>query len=142
LRKKNLPRGLGTAETSKSQSPKNPMPFQGELVAKREMFQGPLPHPSTLEAYNKIEPTASERIFNEFEENSAHIRETEKMMLNATVSEAKRGQWMAFVITIVLIALTSYLLYLDKNIAAFFSGLASAAILVKAFFANLNGSGK
>ena len=52
-------------------------------VARVETFQGPIPPPSVLEAYEKILPGAAERILKMAENQSTHRQEIEKIVVRS-----------------------------------------------------------
>lgn len=74
-----------------------------------ESYEGPTPHPDTLDRYEKLWPGAAELIFHEFEAQSQHRRQLEKRMVTGNERRATTGQWMAFIIAIAFLAAAVYL---------------------------------
>lgn len=58
---------------------------------KTETYSGPLPHPSILQGYKQIEPDFPMKVVNEWERNSAHIREQEQKELDLQIKKELRG---------------------------------------------------
>ena len=56
-----------------------------------ETYSGPLPHPSILQGYKQIEPDFPMKVVNEWERNSAHIREQEQKELDLQIKKELRG---------------------------------------------------
>ena len=54
---------------------------------KTETYSGPLPHPSILQGYKQIEPDFPMKVVNEWERNSAHIREQEQKELDLQIKK-------------------------------------------------------
>lgn len=78
-------------------------------------YTGPLPPPEMLKGFAEVYPESVKLIFDEFEKNSAHVRELEQSKLQSEVEIAKRGQWMAFVIGIFLFCLAGYAVFVGAN---------------------------
>ncbi len=97
------------------------------------VYQGPIPLPSIMEGYKKIDPSFPERIMKEFETNSAHIRKAEERAQLAEIEKDKRGQWMAFVLTILLLVVIFFSLYLGNMTFAGIGGLVFIAWIIKSF---------
>lgn len=89
---------------------KTPVSIKGAVSA---TYEGPLPPPDILRGFAEIYPDSVQLIFDEFEKNSDHVRQMEKNKLQVEAEIAKRGQWMAFVIGIVLMGLAGYAAYID-----------------------------
>ncbi len=88
----------------------NTVSFKGTVSA---TYEGPLPTPEILEGFKAVHPRSVELIFTEFEKNSIHIREMEKRKLEAETEIAKRGQWMAFIMGILLFLLAGLAVYIN-----------------------------
>lgn len=76
----------------------------GNLLA-AEHYEGPLPHPQILAQYNAIVPGSAQAIIEDFQNNTAAIRDLKKMELEAAISRDKRGQWMAFWLGILVLGI-------------------------------------
>lgn len=57
---------------------------------------GPLPHPSTLRAYQELVPDAPERFFSMLERDQAHEHKQEDHMVAGSERRADRGQLLGF----------------------------------------------
>lgn len=78
--------------------------IQSIQAIRQESFSGPLPHPDILLGYENISSGFAERIMSMAEEQQRHRFECDKKLIKGTISESKRGQWMAFVIAILFLA--------------------------------------
>ena len=94
-------------------------------------FSSPLPPPQVLQGYGNIDETYPERIFKDFETNSAHVREQEKIALQAQIADAKRGQWMSFLLILIGISATVFMTLQDKDAAAIGAALTTATMIYK-----------
>ena len=100
---------------------------------KTETYSGPLPHPSILQGYKQIEPDFPMKVVNEWERNSAQIREQEQKELDLQIKKELRGQWMAFIVSVLSLSIV-LVSVLTGNIAfAGVSALAVFALIAKAF---------
>ena len=109
---------------------------QGEVIS--TSYTGPIPPPAILKGYAAIKKDLPDRIFKEFEKNSEHMRKQDARALEAQIAEKQRGQWMAFVISILLLAVVLYSLYIGNYIFAGSSGLAYLAFLGMSFLSRTN----
>lgn len=75
-----------------------------------EQFQGPLPSPSHLRQYESIKPGAADFIFELTRKTLDHDIEFENRMLKSTNRRFACAQWMAFIITLILIAVATLLI--------------------------------
>lgn len=64
--------------------------MQVQSEVKTQTFSGPIPPPQVLEQYNKIVPNAAERILKMAEDESAHRRSQDIMILNANMTAQAR----------------------------------------------------
>lgn len=76
----------------------------GNLLA-AEHYEVPLPHPQILAQYNAVVPGSAQAIIEDFQNNTAAIRDLKKMELEAAISRDKRGQWMAFWLGILVLGI-------------------------------------
>lgn len=67
-------------------------------------FSGPLPHPDILREYEALCPGSARKIINHAIGQSSHRMESEKAYILSQIRKELRGQWMAFVLVIVLIS--------------------------------------
>jgi uncharacterized membrane protein len=54
-----------------------------EVSSVQYSYSGPLPHPDILQQYDRIVPNGAERIFAQFESQSAHRRMIEAKVINS-----------------------------------------------------------
>lgn len=99
-------------------------------------YQGPIPAPSIMDAYAKVDPSFPERIMRDFEKNSEHIRKSKEMELQASIDERKRGQWMAFFLSVLLLGIVGFSLWLGNTTFAGISGVAFIGLLIRSFIAS------
>lgn len=80
-------------------------------VVKKESlsFSGPLPHPDILQGYKDVVPGAAERILAMAEKQAEHRQKIESKVINKQLAQTSLGQWFAFILTIVCIAVGTYL---------------------------------
>lgn len=79
-------------------------------ILKQEIFQGPLPHPRHLEAYEKIQPGAADRIISMAERSLAfEISEAE-----ADRGERRLGMWLGFAAFSLLVSGTALCAVVDQ----------------------------
>lgn len=81
----------------------------GKIIATYAQYEGPLPPPALFRDYGAVVPDAPERILKQFEENSAHFRETSRTALHGEIGVDKRAQWMAFALVLIGIGSAIYL---------------------------------
>jgi uncharacterized membrane protein len=62
-------------------------------VQMMEQWQGPLPPPEKLAAFNNAFPGCAERIVARTESQSQHRQELERTVITGNVAMARRGQW-------------------------------------------------
>ena len=102
----------------------------GEIVA-AEHYEGPLPHPQTLEKYDEIVPGSAKLIIEDFQMNTQCIRELREIELKAIIARDVRGQWMAFILAILILILTGCALWLGHVIVAggaFFTAIGAVIV--------------
>ena len=108
---------------------------QSRLLAyyQEESFTGPLPHPSTLRAYEDIVPGAAGRILDMAEKQSEHRKGIEKSIVNNQIFLSKRGQIFAFIIALGGIGGSFYCAYLGMPIPASSLGGGTSAGIIALF---------
>lgn len=74
-------------------------------MVSRSAFRGPLPPPSMLREYNDIVPGAAERILERSEKEQAHRHRVTEKSVDGAIGKDRRGQWMAFAITILILVI-------------------------------------
>ncbi|MEM9403086.1 MAG: DUF2335 domain-containing protein [Pseudomonadota bacterium] len=96
-------------------------------------WQAPLPPAAMLQQYDDISPGFADRIITSSEKEQDHRHYCEKSGLGASIQAEQRGQYLAFAIAVVMIAITASLIYLDKNIGASIFGSVTLLGLVSIF---------
>ena len=96
-------------------------------------YIGPLPPPAALEGYKNIDPRFPEIILTDFEKNGEHARSQERKALEAQIEDVKRGQYMGFFVSMSLLAIVFFSLWLGNLTFAGVAGLAYLATMVKSF---------
>ena len=82
------------------QQPQVQQPTQQFL---HQQWSGPLPPPAALEKFNQIIPGGADRILAMAEKEQVHRIEYEKVGLNATAGESKRGQFLGAAVSVIAI---------------------------------------
>lgn len=97
------------------------------------LYQGPIPPPVIMEGYRNLDASFPERIMNEFEKNSEHIRVMQEKAQDAEIAKDRRGQWMAFVLALLLLGIIASSLYLGNMTFAGVGGLVFIVWVIKSF---------
>jgi uncharacterized membrane protein len=87
------------------------------LVHKSEIFsswQGPMPSPDVLKAYNDIVPGSASLLFEQFVKQSDHRIQIEKTVINSNTKLDARGQMFGFIV-IMLFSIAGFYLVIFKN---------------------------
>lgn len=79
-------------------------------------FSGPLPPPEAVEYYNKIIPNGADRLLKLVELQSEHRRACEEIGLNASISISKRGQILAFLLSLVGFGIAGLCAYFQQPV--------------------------
>lgn len=95
--------------------------------------EGPLPSPYILRGYDEIYPGAAKIIIDEFQKNSDHIREMQELSLREQTNKDKRGQWMAFIILVIILSIVLYSLNLGNITFAGVAGIAFIGMVAQGF---------
>lgn len=102
--------------------------------SKLEYHSGPLPSPETLAEYKKIDEELFRTIVSMANNQSNHRIEIEKQVISSDIKSEKRGQWFAFILFLILIVGSFYLIYLGKYLGV--AGVVSAIVGGIAIFIN------
>ena len=102
-----------TTNTSSSSGSRS-LDADAEIATFEVQFQGPLPSPGMLESFDRIVPGLARKIVDRSELELQHRHRIEQQALAAKIEDQKaervykgRGQWMAFVLCMVLISIGS-----------------------------------
>jgi uncharacterized membrane protein len=134
MKQKQFPAKSKTKSPAKpaNQSPTDSV-TQHNSIEVRETFSGPIPHPTTLEEYEKIVPGAAERIIAMAESDMEHQQEMDREALRIAESQVKRGQVSAFWLTIIAFGVCIFALMTGSEIAASVIAGTTIVALVTAF---------
>lgn len=91
-----------------------------------ERYSGPFPHPDHMKRYAKLFPRAPEIIFEQFEMQSTHRREVEKLYVRGNERRSNIGQWLAFSLVVLVVALGFLAVLLGQSTAG-------SAMIIAAF---------
>lgn len=101
-------------------------------------YSGPLPPPSVLQAYGMVNPDFPERIFDLAERQASHRRELESVVVRADVRRANWGLASGFVVAVLSISLSAFLILNGHDLAGGTIGIGATASLVTAFIYGSN----
>ena len=96
-------------------------------------YSGPLPPPDLLHEFNEVIPNGAERIVKQFEEQSSHRREIEKVIICSQQKRSDIGQWLGFVLALVCIGSSVYLALRGHTTVASFLGSSTVIGLATTF---------
>lgn len=104
---------------------------QRTVVTSATGWSGPLPPPEALDRFNAIIPNGADRIVTMAEKEQAHRIQMEMEGQRATVSEAKRGQFLGAVVSIVALGGAMYTAYIGAHwsVSVAFVGLTILGIV-------------
>ena len=88
---------------------------QPRQVAVREEWSGPLPPPAALERFNQIIPNGADRIVAMAEKEQAHRVEYEKIGLQASIGESRRGQFLGAAVSIAAVVGAVYAAHIGAH---------------------------
>lgn len=106
-------------------------------IARMESHQwaGPLPPPSILEQFNEVAENGAERIFQQWEAESAHRRSMERRDLKWAIAEGFFGKSLAFLFVAGALALAAFAISQGATWLAAFLAAGTIASVVWAFVA-------
>lgn len=99
-------------------------------------YNGPLPIPSHLKAYNDIVPGAADRIIAMAEKEAEHRHDMESKAIEYTQKDSRRGQLFAFIIVMTALIGGIVLILNGKGITGLVSLASALAMLAGAFIYN------
>ncbi|MDA1317085.1 MAG: DUF2335 domain-containing protein [bacterium] len=103
-------------QITSSKAKASPKQKEMSLIAMREMYSGPLPHPEMLAKYEKIHKGISNRIVRMAEKQSEHRQKIEIKVIDSNILNEKLGMVLAFIISISVIVGGIFLISVGKNI--------------------------
>src|SRR3989338_5571604 len=98
-----------------------------------EAFQGPIPPPTVLEAYEKLVPGAAQRILKMAEAQASHRQDIEKTVVRAGSRDSLWGIVVAGIIAICAFAWSAYALFIGQTAEAVIGILTTIGGFVGAF---------
>ena len=98
-----------------------------------EAFSGPLPHPATLEAYERLHPGATKEIFSSWTDESEHRRQLEKNEQRWFYGSERRGQILAAVVALAVFGGSSFLILKGHGAAGLATIIAEITALATVF---------
>lgn len=87
-------------------------------LVSRTAFRGPLPPPSMLREYEDIVPGAAERIMARSEREQTHRHGVTDRSIDGAIGKDKRGQWMAYSITIFILIIATVFAWKGQTVFA------------------------
>jgi uncharacterized membrane protein len=96
--------------------------------------QGPLPPPAELEKYENLYPGATKLLFDNFMIQSKHRMDLEMLTIQRDAKRADRGQMIAAILCIMVLAPSIVLLFLGKELIGLTAIIGSLATLAGTFF--------
>lgn len=113
---------------------RSPQPDQQVSVVHTEhRWEGPLPPPRALEEFRTLVPDAPERIFAQWEAESAHRRKYEQDALAAATLKDRRGQYAAAAFALSALGLAAFCVWMGQPVVATILGGGTIAAVVGAF---------
>jgi uncharacterized membrane protein len=91
-----------------------------------QQFSGPIPPPQILSGYDQVQAGFAERIVAMAEKEQSHRHGLENQALNSSISIQKRGQIFALLLSLLILAISGFLIYEGKELAG--SALAGATL--------------
>lgn len=86
------------------------------LTQSTSFYSGPvLPAPQELAAFDAVIPQGGERIFEWVVKQSENRMSMERAVVFSNISKESRGQWMAFILCLVVILIGGFLVYGGKD---------------------------
>ena len=89
-----------------------------------------LPDPEELRRFDQIVPGLAARVADEWQKESSHRREMDKVMASGQLSGYQRYQWFAFLLILALLGVSAFLFSIDKDVIAFLLALTTAISVV------------
>jgi uncharacterized membrane protein len=89
-------------------------------------FSGPLPPPQVLIKYEEATHGAADRIIAMAEKQAQHRQAMEQKVVHSNIHNERLGMYFAFILTVSIMALGTYLLMNDKQVEGFIALFAPA----------------
>lgn len=127
-------RGSGPVDEKQSPPPDQATGIARQIIASG--YSGPLPAPSDLREFDAIVPNGAERIFRQWEIESQHQREAEKVSIVARNDLDRLGRILGFPFSMAALATTVLLAWLGHPTVA---GVIGGATMVSVALALIVG---
>lgn len=95
--------------------------------------QSILPPPEEMIQYENLRPGITDALLTAFQEQTHHRMEIERKVIDSGISNSKRGQIFAFILSLIVIIGGFALIFLDKNALGITSILGALTALVGTF---------
>ena len=82
-------------------------------------YSGPLPPAAELREYDLIHPGLADRIVGQWERQTTHRQDLERIVVNSNVGHARVGQWLAFLLALAGMAIAGLLIYTGHSVKGF-----------------------
>lgn len=107
-----------------------------EVMVSLEMHYGPIPHPDILKEYENLYHGAAKSIIENGVAESQHRRNLENKQMEKMTNSEKRGQWLGFIIGVIIILVGAVLIMYDHVITGTCLSGFTALSLVGLFVGN------
>lgn len=102
-------------------------------VESSQAWAGPLPPPAILDQFNAVAENGAERIFQQWEKETAHRHAMERMDLKWSIFEGIFGKTLAFLFVVAAFGLAGYAAFLGATWLSGFLAIGTIAGVVWAF---------
>ena len=89
------------------------------VTASEVSFRGPIPPPEILEAYDRVISGSAGRIVAMAEKQSTHRMKLEEIVVGAGSRTQLLGMVFSFILSLAVLGVGVFLIYLDRNLAGF-----------------------
>lgn len=107
--------------------------LNGVTRVESQHWAGPLPPPAILAQFNDVAENGAERIFRQWEEESAHRRNLERKDLQWSIAEGFFGKALAFLFVVGALGLAAFAIARGANWLAAFLAAGTISAVVAAF---------
>ncbi|UXE39494.1 DUF2335 domain-containing protein [Raoultella ornithinolytica] len=91
---------------------------QIKMLISQSSFRGPIPPPAMLREYNEIVKDGAEQIMTRSEKEQAHRHGLQNKTVTGNIDKDKRGQWMAFIITVLILVIATIFAWKGNTVFA------------------------
>jgi uncharacterized membrane protein len=112
-----------------------------QLIALSERWSAPLPRPQDLQGYENALTGAAERILRMAETDLANSHKLDEKSLDAEITVAKRGQGLAFALSVLALAASFFFFAKGNEVAGIAFISMPVVLLIQAFLDRGGGNG-